>query len=79
MQNLVYLLADEGSRESLAAESGCETSSMAKQAEADGLRVKLVESTHSHSDYTSTLDELAAKLGAKVVAHERSLCTTTRL
>ena len=70
-QNLVYLLADEESRETLAIESGWGTSSIAKQAEVDGLRVKFVVSTHSHSYRTSAFDDLEAKMGAKVVAHER--------
>jgi glyoxylase-like metal-dependent hydrolase (beta-lactamase superfamily II) len=34
--------------------------------------VKFAVATHNHFDHTSTLHELAQKLGAKIVAHESS-------
>jgi hydroxyacylglutathione hydrolase len=72
MDNFVYLLVDERSREGLAVDSGWETSPIVKQAEAEGAQVKFVVATHGHFDHTSTLQELATRLGARVVAHERS-------
>lgn len=72
MRNFVYLLADEASREGLAVDSGWETGPVIKQAEVEGLKTKFVVSTHNHFDHTSTIGELAASLGAKVVAHEHS-------
>lgn len=72
MQNFVYLVADESTREGLVVDSGWETGPIVSQAEKDRARVRFVVATHNHFDHTSTLRELAGKLGAKVVAHERS-------
>jgi glyoxylase-like metal-dependent hydrolase (beta-lactamase superfamily II) len=72
MQNFVYLLADESSKEAIAIDSGWETNPIVKQAASDSMRVKFAVATHNHFDHTSTLRELARKLGAKVVAHEKS-------
>jgi glyoxylase-like metal-dependent hydrolase (beta-lactamase superfamily II) len=72
MQNFVYLLADESSKEAVAIDSGWETDPIVKQAASDGMHVKFAVATHNHFDHTSTLKELAGKLGAKVVAHENS-------
>lgn len=72
MQNFVYLLADEGTREAMAIDSGWETGPIVKRAQEDGMKVKFVVSTHNHFDHSETLQELASKLGAKVVAHELS-------
>ena len=72
MQNFVYLLADELIREAIAIDSGWETGPIVKQAANDGMHVKFAVATHNHFDHTSTLQELAGKLDAKVVAHENS-------
>lgn len=72
MQNFVYLLVDESSREALVVDSGWETGpivSAAKEAEA---KVRYVVATHGHFDHVTTLGEAAKALGAKVVAHENS-------
>lgn len=72
MQNFVYLLGDEPTREAIVVDSGWETNSIVKQAEVEGLRVKFVVATHEHYDHVSTVAELAGKLGAQVVSHEIS-------
>jgi glyoxylase-like metal-dependent hydrolase (beta-lactamase superfamily II) len=72
MQNFVYLLADELSKEAIAVDSGWETDPIVERAARDGLRVKFAVATHNHFDHTSTLQELAKMLYAKVVAHENS-------
>lgn len=72
MQNLVYLVADESSKEALAIDSGWETSPIVMIAKNEGMRVKFAVATHNHFDHTSTLQELAQKLEAKVVAHRNS-------
>ncbi len=72
MANFVYLLVDEGSREALIVDSGWETQPIVKAVEDDGANVKYAVATHGHFDHVSTLRELAAKVGAKVAAHEDS-------
>jgi glyoxylase-like metal-dependent hydrolase (beta-lactamase superfamily II) len=72
MQNFVYLLADEASKEAIAIDSGWETAPIIEQALSDGMNVKFAVATHNHFDHTTTLRELAEKLDAKVVAHENS-------
>ncbi len=72
MQNLVYLVADESSKEALAIDSGWETSLIVRIAKNEGIKVKFAVATHNHFDHTSTLQELAQKLKAKVVAHRNS-------
>lgn len=72
MQNFVYLLGDELTREALVVDSGWETNSIVKQAEVQGLRVNFVVATHEHYDHVSTVAELAGRLGAQVVSHEVS-------
>ena len=72
MANFVYLLAEEKGMEALVVDSGWETGPIEEAVERAGARVKYVVATHEHFDHVSTLRDLAAKLGAKVVAHERS-------
>ena len=72
MQNFVYLLADEASREAIAIDSGWETEPIARAAKGESMRVKYVVATHQHFDHTSTLNRLADELGAKSVVHENS-------
>ena len=72
MQNFVYLLADRPGGEALAIDSGWETGPIVNAVREVGVKVKFAVGTHNHFDHTSALRELAGKLGAKVVAHERS-------
>lgn len=72
MQNFVYLLADEPSREAIAIDSGWETDPIVDRAASDGMQVKFAVATHNHFDHTSTLQELAKRTHSKVVAHANS-------
>lgn len=72
MDNFVYLVVDEPSKEAMVVDSGWETEPIEGAAASAGARVKYVVSTHEHFDHVSTLEELARKLGARVVAHEDS-------
>ncbi len=72
MQNFVYLLGDELTREALVVDSGWETNSIVRQAQLQALIVKFVVATHEHYDHVSTVSELAGELGAQVVSHEVS-------
>jgi hydroxyacylglutathione hydrolase len=72
MQNFVYLVEDEGSREAIAIDSGWETQPVVKVASSEGMKVKYVAATHGHFDHVKTMDQLAAELGAETVAFESS-------
>ncbi len=72
MANFVYLLVDEGSGEAMLIDSGWETGPIEKEVSDLKARVKFAVATHEHFDHVSTINEIAARLGAKVVAHENS-------
>lgn len=72
MQNFVYLLADESSKEGLVVDSGWETDPILKATAEEKVKVRYVVATHNHFDHVASLEELAEKLGAKVVAYENS-------
>ena len=72
MANLVYLVVDPGSKEAMVVDSGWETAPIIRAAEEASVNVKFVVATHEHFDHTTTTEELAKSLGAKVVAHENS-------
>lgn len=72
MANFVYLVMEERSREAMVVDSGWETRPIEEAAKESGARVKYAVATHEHFDHIATLPELAARLGAKVVAHENS-------
>ena len=72
MANFVYLVVDEGSREAMVVDSGWETGPIESAVGEERAKVKYVVATHEHFDHTSTIPELAEKLGAKIVAHENS-------
>lgn len=75
MKNFVYLLAERAGGEAIAIDSGWEIDPIIKAAEEYRMDVRFVAATHNHFDHTSTVHDLAKKLGAKVVAHEASPMT----
>jgi hydroxyacylglutathione hydrolase len=72
MANFVYLVVDQETREAIVVDSGWETAPIERAAEELGAKVSYAVATHEHFDHVSTLRQLAAKLGARVVAHENS-------
>jgi glyoxylase-like metal-dependent hydrolase (beta-lactamase superfamily II) len=72
MANFVYLVVDEKSKEAMVVDSGWETKPIEDAAKEQGARVKFAVATHEHFDHVTTLPELAARLNAKVVAHQNS-------
>jgi hydroxyacylglutathione hydrolase len=72
MENFVYLVVDEKSREALVVDSGWETAPILKAVGEARASVKYVVATHEHFDHVSTIEELAERLGADVVAHRVS-------
>jgi hydroxyacylglutathione hydrolase len=76
MKNFDYLLMEEESKEALAVDSGWETGPVVSAAQKDGMTVKYLVASHGHFDHTETIPELAARLGAKTVAHVSSALST---
>ena len=72
MENFVYLLVDEPSREAMAIDSGWEIDPIVSAARTEKLEVKFAVATHHHSDHVATLWQLARTLDSKVVAHRSS-------
>ena len=72
MANFAYLVADETSREAMVIDSGWETGPIETAAKDLGAKVRFAVATHEHFDHVTTLPDLAAELGAEVVAHENS-------
>lgn len=72
MANFVYLVVEDRSREALVVDSGWETKPIEDAVKETGARVKFAVATHEHFDHVSSLQDLASKVGAKVVAHENS-------
>ena len=72
MQNFVYVVADEESKEAIVIDSGWEIEPVVKLASTEGLRVKYVCATHGHFDHVKTLRNLASALGAETVAFKGS-------
>jgi len=77
MQNFVYLVEDERSREAMVVDSGWETQPIVKLASREGIRVKYVCATHGHFDHVDTMEKLASELGAATVAFEGSVFRPT--
>ncbi|MDG6953606.1 MAG: MBL fold metallo-hydrolase [Nitrososphaerota archaeon] len=72
MSNLVYLAVDTTTRDAVVVDSGWETGPIEKAVAESGARVKYIVATHGHFDHVSTMEELAGKVGGKLVAHESS-------
>lgn len=72
MQNFVYLLVDESTREAMVIDSGWEIAPILQAVSEERAKVKYVVATHGHFDHISTIDELAKNLGAESVAHTES-------
>ncbi len=80
MRNFDYLLMEEESLEAIAIDSGWETRPVVDAAHRENMKVVYAVATHGHFDHVETLPELANKLGARTVAHERSdLATEVRV
>ncbi|MDA4127984.1 MAG: MBL fold metallo-hydrolase [Thaumarchaeota archaeon] len=72
MDNFVYIIGDEKTKEAAVIDSGWEIDPIMDAAVKDGLKIKYAIATHEHFDHTKTLRELAERSGAKVVVHENS-------
>ena len=69
MANFAYLAISERSMEALVVDSGWEVGPIVEAVRREGAKVSYAVATHGHFDHVSSLDELAGRLGAKVMAH----------
>ena len=72
MANFAYVVLDEGSKEAMVVDSGWETGPIEGAAKELNAKVKFAVATHEHFDHSTTLPEVAERMGAKLVAHESS-------
>ena len=67
MDNNVYLLIDEGSRETVLIDAANDAARIAQ--EIDGLRIVAIVTTHGHGDHWQALAEVADRTGAPTWLH----------
>lgn len=70
--NFSYLIADEKSKEAAIVDPSFNGDAIIKQIETNGLTLKYIINTHSHSDHIGDNETLRTEYGAKIVAHESS-------
>ena len=78
MENLVYIAADEQTKEAIVIDSGWDIEPVLKSSKQDGFTIRYVLATHEHFDHTRTIHELADRTGAQVLAHVKSALEVDR-
>ena len=70
MQNFIYIIGDEKSKECAVVDAGWEIDKLIGIADKEQLKIKKIILTHSHYDHIQKADELASKTNAEVYFHE---------
>src|SRR3989338_6644994 len=70
MQNFIYLIGDEKSKEAAVIDAGWDADKIIETANKEKLTIKKIILTHSHFDHVQRVDELADKTKADVYFHE---------
>ena len=70
MQNFVYIIGDETSKEAVVVDAGWDINKIINDADKENLKIKKIILTHSHYDHIQKADELASKTDAEVFFHE---------
>ncbi len=70
--NFAYIVGDDESKVAAVVDPSGEVERIMKVVEEKNLKIIYVILTHSHPDHTGGASEIAAKTGAKVVAHKLS-------
>ena len=70
MQNFVYLIGDENTKEAAVIDAGWDSEKIIEIAEKEKLKIKKIILTHSHFDHVQQVSELADKTNADVCFHE---------
>lgn len=70
MQNFVYIIGDEKSKESAVIDAGWDVDEIIETANKEKLTIKKVVLTHYHYDHTQKVNELLNKTNAELYFHE---------
>ena len=70
MQNFIYIIGDEKSKDAAIVDAGWEIDKLIGVANKEKLKIKKIILTHSHYDHVQKADELASKTNADVYFHE---------
>lgn len=70
MQNFVYIIGDEKTKEAAIVDAGWDIKSVILIAEKEGLKISKIILTHSHFDHIQLAGELAVKTNACIYVHE---------
>ena len=70
MQNFVYLIGDENTKEAAVIDAGWDIDEIIKNADDENLRITKIILTHSHFDHVQKVQELIDKTKADVYFHE---------
>ena len=73
MQNFIYIIGDEKSKDAAIVDAGWEIDKLIDIANKEKLKIKKIILTHSHYDHVQKADELASKTNADVYFHELEL------
>ena len=70
MQNFIYIIGDEKSKDAAIVDAGWEIDKLIGIANKEKFKIKKIILTHSHYDHVQKADELASKTNADVYFHE---------
>ena len=70
MQNFVYILGDEKTKEAAVVDAGWGIDRIINEAGKENLKIRKIILTHSHYDHVQKADELASKTGAGIYFHD---------
>ncbi|HLC61310.1 MAG TPA: MBL fold metallo-hydrolase [Candidatus Nanoarchaeia archaeon] len=78
MQNFVYLVGDEKTKEAAVIDAGWDIDKIIEHANNDKLKIKKIILTHSHFDHVQKVNELIGKTNADVYFHELEFHTVKK-
>jgi glyoxylase-like metal-dependent hydrolase (beta-lactamase superfamily II) len=70
MQNFIYLIGDEASKEAAIVDAGWDIDKLIEAANNEKLQIKKIILTHSHYDHVQKASELADRTKAEIYFHE---------
>ena len=79
MQNFVYLIGDESTKEAVVIDAGWDIDEIIRNAAESKLKINKIILTHSHFDHVQKVNELIGKTRADVYFHESEFDEISRL
>ncbi len=79
MQNFVYLIGDESTKEAAVVDAGWDIDEIIRNAAESKLKINKIILTHSHFDHIQKINELVDKTQADVYFHESEFNEISRL